>query len=100
MSAKVIDIHDLSGGLDRQELTRIKQRFLALNAERYRRALTGLSERQQDVLALLPLIFHVNHPMLPGYVSHHTPCGVPHYNLSKDDERRARRQALRVGYHR
>lgn len=100
MSAKVIDIHDLSGGLDRQELTRIKQRFLALNAERYRRALTGLSERQQDFLALLPLIFHVNHPMLPGYVSHQTPCGVAHYKPSKDDLRRARGQARSFRYNR
>src|SRR5690625_906431 len=100
MSAKVIDIHDLSGGLDRQELTRIKQRFLALNAERYRRALTGLSERQQDFFALLPLIFHVNHPMLPGYVSQQTPCGVAHYKPSKEDLRRARGQARSFRYNR
>ena len=100
MSAKVIDIHDLSGGLDRQELTRVKQRFLTLNRERYRRTLTGLSERQQDFLALLPLIFHVNHPMLPGYVSHQTPCGVAHYKPSKDDLRRARGQARSFRYNR
>lgn len=98
MSAKVIDIHDLSDGLDRQELRRVKQRFLALNRERYRRTLTGLSERQQDFLALLPLIFHVNHPMLPGYVSHQTPCGVAHYKPSKDDLRRARAQARSFRY--
>jgi adenylate cyclase, class 1 len=98
MSGKVIDIHDLGDGIDRKQLLRVKQRFLALNRERYRRTLTGLSDRQQDLLALLPLIFHVNHPMLPGYVSHQTPSGVAHYKPSKDDLRRAQSQARSFRY--
>ncbi|MDQ2076860.1 class I adenylate cyclase [Marinimicrobium sp. ABcell2] len=98
MSAKVIDIHDLSDGIDRKLLQRVKQRFVALNRERYRRTLTGLSERQQDFLELLPLIFHVNHPMLPGYVSHQTPSGVAHYKPSKEDLRRAQGQARSFRY--
>ena len=43
------------------------------------RALEGLSPRQQVVLNLLPLFFHVNHPLLPGYVSGSTPAGLSDY---------------------
>src|SRR5690625_5468364 len=38
--------------------------------------------------------------MLPGYVSHQTPCGVAHYKPSKDDLRRARGQARSFRYNR
>src|SRR5471030_1261535 len=43
------------------------------------RAMEGLSTRQQGVLTLLPLFFHVNHPLLPGYVSGSTPDGLSNY---------------------
>src|SRR5690625_7220658 len=78
----------------------LKPILQALSTSRDRRALTVLTDRQQDFLALLPLIFHVNHPMLPGYVSHQTPCGVAHYKPSKDDLRRARGQARSFRYNR
>ncbi|MNQ53351.1 Adenylate cyclase [compost metagenome] len=39
----------------------------------------GLTPRQQTVLTLLPLFFHVNHPLLPGYVSGSTPAGLSNY---------------------
>ena len=38
-----------------------------------------MSTRQQSVLTLLPLFFHVNHPLLPGYVSGSTPAGLSNY---------------------
>lgn len=38
-----------------------------------------MSTRQQGVLTLLPLFFHVNHPLLPGYVSGSTPAGMSNY---------------------
>ncbi|QHF05660.1 class I adenylate cyclase [Pseudomonas asturiensis] len=70
---------DLDEGIDRKVLTQLRNRFLTLNDGRYARAIEGMSTRQQTVLTLLPLFFHVNHPLLPGYVSSITPAGVSHY---------------------
>jgi adenylate cyclase class 1 len=70
---------DLDEGIDRKVLAQLRSRFLALSESRLVRAYEGLSTRQQSVLALLPLFFHVNHPLLPGYVSGATPAGVSRY---------------------
>ena len=52
--------------------------------ERLRRVYESLTPRQQDLLDLLPLLFHLNHPLLPGYVSHDTPAGVADYSPSSE----------------
>src|SRR5476649_2883161 len=70
---------DLDEGIDRKVLSQLRARFLTLNDGRFSRAMEGLSTRQQTVLTLLPLFFHVNHPLLPGYVSGTTPAGVSNY---------------------
>ncbi|WP_296260824.1 MULTISPECIES: class I adenylate cyclase [unclassified Pseudomonas] len=70
---------DLDEGIDRKVLSQLRNRFLCLNEGRLGRATEGLSTRQQSVLALLPLLFHVNHPLMPGYISGATPAGVSNY---------------------
>lgn len=70
---------NLDEGIDRKVLSQLRARFLALNDGRLGRAMEGLSTRQQAVLTLLPLFFHVNHPLFPGYVSGSTPAGVSSY---------------------
>ncbi|WP_327439199.1 class I adenylate cyclase [Pseudomonas donghuensis] len=70
---------DLDQGIDRKVLSQLRQRFLTLNQGRLGRAMDGLSSRQQQVLTLLPLFLHVNHPLLPGYVSGNTPAGVANF---------------------
>jgi len=70
---------DLDEGIDRKVLATLRARFLTLNQGRLGRAMEGLSTRQQQVLTLLPLFFHVNHPLLPGYVSGNTPAGLSNY---------------------
>ncbi|MFO1389405.1 MAG: class I adenylate cyclase [Cellvibrio sp.] len=87
-------------GIDRKQLSKVKQSFIQLNQIRYERTLAALSERQQQFLILLPLVFHVNHPMLPGYVSHTTPAGVQAYAPSKDDIRLAKTVARSFNYQR
>ncbi|GGY83429.1 adenylate cyclase [Cellvibrio zantedeschiae] len=87
-------------GIDRKQLSKIKQHFIQLNQTRYQRTLGALSERQQQFLILLPLLFHVNHPMLPGYISHLTPSGVQAYTPSKDDIRVAKSVARSFNYQR
>ncbi|MES2675438.1 MAG: class I adenylate cyclase [Pseudomonadota bacterium] len=81
---------EFSEGIDRRQLTLVKQRFLELNQERYARTLAGFSDRQQQFLTLLPLLFHVSHPMLPGYGGHQTPAGIHGYVPSKNDIRTAK----------
>ncbi|AXA22775.1 class I adenylate cyclase [Pseudomonas putida] len=75
------DLHD---GIDRKVLSTLRGRFLQLNQGRLERAMEGLSSRQQQVLTLLPLFFHVNHPLLPGYVSGSTPAGVSGFEPDAD----------------
>src|SRR5690606_25967160 len=66
-------------GIDRKVLGQLRERFLTVNAGRLARAMQALSTRQQLVLRLLPLLLHVNHPLLPGYVSGTTPAGLSGY---------------------
>ena len=90
----------LDDGVDRKALKSIKQRFLQVNEARMARTKSALDARQQIFLELLPLLFHVNHPMLPGYVSHQTPAGLSEYTPSKVDLERAQRLARSFVYHR
>src|SRR5690606_4546392 len=90
----------LANGIDRKQLRQLKQRFFAVNQARLLRARSGLDARQQTFFDLLPLLFHVNHPMLPGYVSHQTPCGLPDYHPEKVDIERALRLARSFVFHR
>ncbi len=80
-----IDIQNIEEGLDRKQLMFLKQRFLHINQTRFERSCQVLTERQQHFLTLLPLLFHVNHPLLPGYISNQVPCGVAHYSPQKNE---------------
>ncbi|MFC5694363.1 class I adenylate cyclase [Pseudomonas sp. GCM10022186] len=70
---------DIDDGIDRKVLAQLRARFLKVNDGRLDRAMQALSTRQQLVLKLLPLLFHVNHPLLPGYISATAPAGVASY---------------------
>ncbi len=80
-----IDTRDIEEGIDRKQLQLLKQRFLNINQIRFERSCQALTERQQDFLRLIPLLFHVNHPLLPGYISNQVPAGVLHYQPQKDE---------------
>ncbi|MCU7878091.1 MAG: hypothetical protein KZQ84_15065, partial [Candidatus Thiodiazotropha sp. (ex Lucinoma borealis)] len=70
-------------GISRKELNAVRQRFMGLHRERLRRIQAELRPSQQEFLALLPLLFHINHPMLPGFVSSETPTGISDYSPSR-----------------
>ena len=57
-----------------------------LDQRRLERALLGSGDGFQQVLFLLPLLFQLNHPSLPGYVVK-APCGVAHFSLSDYQQR-------------
>ena len=41
--------------------------------------MADLRQRQRQFIELLPLLYHINHPTLPGYVSKQSPAGVAEY---------------------
>jgi adenylate cyclase class 1 len=57
-----------------------RQHFLAISEKRLAHVRECLTNRQTDFLYLLPLLFHVNHSRLPGYISERTPCGVKDFS--------------------
>ncbi len=67
-------------GISRKDLNTIRQRFQRLHRERLWRIREELRPSQQELLDLLPLLFHINHPMLPGYVNSETPIGIPDFS--------------------
>ena len=68
-----------------------EKRFLAVNRDRLRRVYANLTPRQREFLDILPLLFHINHPLLPGYVSKETPFGIDDYAPTDAAVRTARR---------
>jgi len=60
----------------------IKMRFLNQNRQRLQRAQADLRPSAREFIELLPLLFHVNHPILPGYIDKETPAGLPEYTPS------------------
>jgi len=84
---------DADGGLGRKQLKRIVGRFLALGDQRLLRIRATLTHEQRSFFDLLPLLWHVNHPMLPGFVSTDTPAGVIGYRPGREQLLLARRYA-------
>lgn len=76
----------------------IKRRFLLLNRERLRRAEDCMRNNQRDFLDFLPLLFHINHPRLPGYVAKELPSGICDYTPSERALTAANRYINRFEY--
>ena len=69
--------------ISRKDLHAVTERFKHFNQGRLQRVREFLQLRQHDFLHLLPLLFHVNHPLLPGFISLDTPAGIPDYFPNK-----------------
>jgi adenylate cyclase class 1 len=82
--APILPPIDLSHGLGRREVGAITQRFLNLHRQRLARIEEDLPQAKCDLLKLLPLLVHLNHPLLPGYVSGSTPAGIPGFQVSAE----------------
>lgn len=63
-----------------REIKALKRRFLALNRDRLERMRDSLRGKQPMFLDLVPLIFHINHPLLPGFITKDTPRGISDYS--------------------
>ncbi|TGN38038.1 class I adenylate cyclase [Marinobacter confluentis] len=84
---------DFDEGIDRKTLRRLRDRFMGVNRQRWERARSALTYRQQMVLEILPLVFHINHPSLPGYTDASCPYGLSHYRPTDEVLNTARRLA-------
>jgi len=78
----------------------VRHRFMKLNHARLLRAHDALRERQRDVLDILPLLFHINHPMLPGFAAKEAPAGLANHDPSRRELEVAKRLARSFEYKR
>lgn len=69
----------LAEEIDRKALAATRERFLRLQIGRLRRIRTALPDAHADLLELLPLLLHVNHPRLPGFIGTDAPAGIAGY---------------------
>ncbi len=76
----------------------LKKRFLLINKERLRRTEDCMRATQRDFLEFLPLLFHINHARLPGYISKDTPSGICDYAPTKKGLGAANRYINRFEY--
>ena len=90
---------DAGEEVDRRQLRRAQTRFRAIGAARLERLKNMLAERQRPFVELLPLLLHLNHPALPGYISPQTPCGVSGYRPEAATHALARRLWRSYGSH-
>ncbi|NOQ65560.1 MAG: adenylate cyclase [Methyloprofundus sp.] len=65
-----------------QDLSHVIERFTAINQSRLQRIQDFLLTEQRIFLDVLPLLFHQNNPLLPGYISVDTPFGIANYQPS------------------
>ncbi len=86
--------------LENLDHKKILRKFLQLNSARLQRTQESLKQRQLDFLQLLPLLFHINHPSLPGFVSTQCPSGIPRFSPDKDTIRCARKISRSFEYKR
>lgn len=93
--AKAVNFSD---GIGRKELQLVRRRFRGIQRERLRRIEADLNTPQQDFVTLLPLLFHLNHPVLPGFVGSDTPSGIPDYSPSLTVLRTARKLGRSFSY--
>ena len=98
MSAKHAPPSLFERGISRQRIADVRERFLQLNTERLLRTRAALQERQRILFDLIPLLFHVNHPSLPGYSSKDTPCGIDRFEPTPKLVERAQ-QYIASGFH-
>ncbi|MFA5983813.1 MAG: class I adenylate cyclase [Methylococcaceae bacterium] len=81
-----------------RDIQAIKQRFKHLHQMREQRVQEFLQPRQQVFLDLLPLLFHYNHPLLPGFISSETPSGIPDYSPDNRALRAAKQFSKKLAY--
>jgi len=84
--------------ISKKDLQAIKRRFKILHQIRVNRIQEFLQPRQRLFLDLLPLIFHRNIPLLPGFISLETPSGIPEYSPGSKTIKAAKKISKNYNY--
>ena len=82
------------------DIRAIKARFYSLNRKRLQRTKESLRIKQQDFLDVLPFLFQLNHPSLPGFVSTEIVAGISDYSPGLAELEAAKRIANGFKYRR
>jgi len=69
--------------LDTQFILGIRKRFMAVNQDRLERMRVTLGFNHKTCLDAVALLFHFNHPALPGFTHRDTPCGIAGFTFDK-----------------
>ena len=85
-------------GIGRKDLLAVRRRFNSIHRERLRRISAELTTHQRAFIELLPLLIHINHPMLPGFVTTEAPAGIPDYSPTQAVLRQAKRLSRSFEY--
>lgn len=70
--------------VDPAALATLVRRFRHLHGQRLARTGARLLERQRRVLEALPMLYHRNHPSLPGYAGADIPCGIAQFRPGRE----------------
>lgn len=81
-----------------QDPKEVIARFKKINKQRLKLAREQVKPSQRDFIDIIPLLFHLNNPMLPGYVSKDTPAGISGYEPSDSDLRKAANYSKNLRY--
>ena len=79
--------------VDRSEVFKTERSFMNLNRLRLARVKESVGQHKAAFFQLLPLLFHTNHPLMPGYVDKDCPSGVSDYTPNTETLRAASRLA-------
>ncbi|PIP80135.1 MAG: hypothetical protein COW84_06870 [Gammaproteobacteria bacterium CG22_combo_CG10-13_8_21_14_all_40_8] len=85
--------------VDIKQLNEVRRRFMGINQQRLTRLKEQSGEMLQLVLDVLPLLLHVNHPLLPGYQNQSTPCSISDYFPGKPELNAAKKIAKSFTLH-
>ncbi|MFK5985355.1 MAG: class I adenylate cyclase [Pseudomonadota bacterium] len=80
------------------DFDKILNHFKRINDIRLQRTSNALTNRQKEFLLLLPLLFHVNHPTLPGFSGSNCPIGIPGFSPTAEMKLLAKRMAKSYNY--
>ncbi|MFW7525974.1 class I adenylate cyclase [Vibrio ostreicida] len=73
------------------------QRLDNLNQQRLERALALMDMQSQRVFHLIPILFHFNHPVIPGYFDTQVPFGVDDFQFNSVQQQFVEDTELMIG---
>lgn len=65
-----------------QEIKRLRHKADQFNRLRIQSAQILMNQTEVNVFQAFPLLFHFNHPELPGYIDAHVPVGIEQYEIT------------------